>query len=822
MMPCTAIHPLKILAAAGAAFVLWGLLFACLSSPAWAETITVNSTDDLVQNDDGLCTLREAITSANTDPTSEPAAGECANGSGDDVINFALPGTAPWTVNLTEALPDLASNISIAGPGADKLTVRRPDTAATNFRIFKVTEGSVANISGITISGGNVPDEPGGGIYNLFGTLTVSDSTISDNSATQGGGIRNQDGTLTVWGSTISDNSADHGGGILNGASPIDSTTITNSTISGNSATEEGGGVLSALGRTVIKFSTITKNTAPADFGSGVSSWAVEDPGAEVPSTSTEVLSTIISANTNTDVDVPGEDVPHSNTNSFDSKGYNLIGDGNATGAFNQTGDQTGVTDPKLDVLGSYGGPTQTHRLQSDSPAIDAGPPTEVDPEGISVCPPPSTDQRGDSRPQGSACDIGAFEWQMVTISIDDTSVAEGNSGTTNATFTVSLSKASAQAVTVSYATAEGTATAGTDYQSSSGTLTFAPGQTTQSVSVQVNGENVYEDDETFFVNLSNATNATISDTQGIGTINNDDNTAPTAEGDSYTTNEDTTLTANGAGSNPAGVLANDTDPDSDSLNAVLVSGPSHAATNGFTLNQDGSFSYTPAANFFGTDTFTYKANDGSADSNVATVTITVTSVNDAPTVNVAAGGSCGTNLRSGTINLTVNDPDGPAGSLLLSAASSNPRLVPTPSNVTFGGAGAARTLTATAVSGRTGAAVLTVTVKDGQQATGAPLTVNVRVGGNGNDTLVGDANSDILLGQNGADTLSGLGGKDLLCGGLGNDNLSGGADDDTLSGSLGNDRLTGGTGADFFSGGSGTDTATDFTAGVDTKSSIP
>ena len=250
-------------------------------------------------------------------------------------------------------------------------------------------------------------------------------------------------------------------------------------------------------------------------------------------------------------------------------------------------------------------------------------------------------------------------------LSINDITVTEGNSGTTNATFTVSLSKASAQAVTVSYATAEGTATAGTDYQSSSGTLNFAAGQTTQSVSVQVNGENVYEDDETFFVNLSNPTNAEISDAQGIGTINNDDpppNTAPTAEGDSYTTNEDTTLTANGAGSNPAGVLANDTDPDSDSLNAVLVSGPSHAATNGFTLNQDGSFSYTPAANFFGTDTFTYKANDGSADSNVATVTITVTSVNDAPTVNVAAGGSCGTNLRSGTINLTVNDPDGPAG----------------------------------------------------------------------------------------------------------------------------------------------------------------
>jgi hypothetical protein len=124
--------------------------------------------------------------------------------------------------------------------------------------------------------------------------------------------------------------------------------------------------------------------------------------------TKTKVLSSIISANTNTDVDFVGSD-----TNTFDSKGYNLIGDGNATAAFNQTGDQTSVTDPGLDPLGSYGGPTQTHRLQTDSPALDAGPPTDGDPI---ACPPPATDQRGFPRPQdGNAdstprCDIGSFE----------------------------------------------------------------------------------------------------------------------------------------------------------------------------------------------------------------------------------------------------------------------------------------------------------------------------------------------------------------------------------------------------------------------------
>jgi hypothetical protein len=114
------------------------------------------------------------------------------------------------------------------------------------------------------------------------------------------------------------------------------------------------------------------------------------------------------------------------------------------------------------------------------------------------------------------------------TISINDVSVAEGNSGTTNATFTVKLSISSAQTVTVDYATASaapanGVATAGTDYQSTSGTLTFTPGVTTQTITVLVNGDKLVEPDETFFVNLTNAVNATISDNQGVGTITNDD-----------------------------------------------------------------------------------------------------------------------------------------------------------------------------------------------------------------------------------------------------------------------------------------------------------
>src|SRR5262249_29601736 len=110
------------------------------------------------------------------------------------------------------------------------------------------------------------------------------------------------------------------------------------------------------------------------------------------------------------------------------------------------------------------------------------------------------------------------------TFSINDVTQAEGNAGTTSFTFTVTLSMSSSQTVTVQYATADGTATAPSDYTAVGlTTLTFAPGQTAQTVTVSVNGDTTSEPDETFFVNLSNASGAGIADGQGVGTIQNDD-----------------------------------------------------------------------------------------------------------------------------------------------------------------------------------------------------------------------------------------------------------------------------------------------------------
>ena len=111
----------------------------------------------------------------------------------------------------------------------------------------------------------------------------------------------------------------------------------------------------------------------------------------------------------------------------------------------------------------------------------------------------------------------------LPSLSINDVAVVEGNAGTSNAVFTVTLNAASGQTVSVNYATADGTATQPADYTSTSGTLTFTAGQTTRTINVPVIGETVPEANESFFVNLSGATNAIISDNQGQGTITNDD-----------------------------------------------------------------------------------------------------------------------------------------------------------------------------------------------------------------------------------------------------------------------------------------------------------
>ncbi|MCZ8365589.1 MAG: right-handed parallel beta-helix repeat-containing protein [Microcystis sp. LE19-251.1A] len=116
-----------------------------------------------------------------------------------------------------------------------------------------------------------------------------------------------------------------------------------------------------------------------------------------------------------------------------------------------------------------------------------------------------------------------AADWDKPFFTISNPTIVENNSGTNNLIFKVTLSTTSTQTITVNYATADNTATAGSDYTATTGTLTFTPGQISQDIIISVNGDTAIEPDETFLINLSNPSNALITDNQGLGTITNDD-----------------------------------------------------------------------------------------------------------------------------------------------------------------------------------------------------------------------------------------------------------------------------------------------------------
>ena len=206
-------------------------------------------------------------------------------------------------------------------------------------------------------------------------------------------------------------------------------------------------------------------------------------------------------------------------------------------------------------------------------------------------------------------------------------------------------------------------------------------------------------------------------------------NDPPTAANDSYNVNEDTALNIAAPG-----VLGNDGDVDGDALTAVLVSGPLHGA---LVLNANGSFGYSPAANYFGPDGFTYRASDGSASSNLATVSITVNPVNDAPVV--TGNPATQTAQYSDPItSLTFTAADVDSSGSALAAAVSWKKVGDASYQTTPPLGRLSLALASTAANARTwtldgealvapGAYLVRVTVNDGQGGVGfAEVTINV------------------------------------------------------------------------------------------------
>jgi len=200
-------------------------------------------------------------------------------------------------------------------------------------------------------------------------------------------------------------------------------------------------------------------------------------------------------------------------------------------------------------------------------------------------------------------------------VSIAGVSVVEGDAGTTAAAFPVSLSAPSGKTVTVTFASADGTATAGADYAAAGGTVTFTPGVVLQNATVNVTGDIVAEPAETYTVTLSAPGNATLGTAAATGTITDDD-VLPTAVADSYATPFNTPLVVAAPG-----VLANDTNDGGGAMTAQLATDVSHGT---LALTAGGGFTYTPTTGYTGGDSFSYQVVDGSGTSAPATVTLSV------------------------------------------------------------------------------------------------------------------------------------------------------------------------------------------------------
>jgi hypothetical protein len=401
--------------------VAGGLVAAAVGGLAGTGTAAVNAVVPC-----SVTSLISAISTANTTPanSSITLTSGCV---------YALT-AANNTTDGGNGLPVITGQVSIQGSGA---TITRSGTAA--FRLLDVATGGSLALSGGTLSNGlaNGGVSGGGAIFS-HGPLTVTGTTFSGNSApsatgSSGGAIDNS-GPLTVSLSTFTGNSGQEGGGILS----QNTASITTTTFSGNTATIFGGGaIVSAVGTVTVTHSTFTGNTGPGggaidnDATVNVSdstftgNTAGSSGGGAIQNFGTATItqstlsgnSSAFGANlhnvtTGSPMTVSQSIVANgagggsncSGSPAIVDGGYNI--DTGTSCGFSAANHSMNNTNPALGPLASNGGPTQTMALPLNSPAVNAIPVTVPGCAG-------STDQRGVSRPQGPACDIGAYELVM-------------------------------------------------------------------------------------------------------------------------------------------------------------------------------------------------------------------------------------------------------------------------------------------------------------------------------------------------------------------------------------------------------------------------
>jgi CSLREA domain-containing protein len=576
------------------------------------HTITVNTTTDEWNTPvaNGSCSLREAVRAANLDP-------------GADTIvlpagTYQLTRTGNDDVTVSGDL-DVLQPVTISGGGA-RTTIVQAGTTTTNGidRVFHITSAGTLTMSQVTVQFGRINND-GGGIRldSSSGTaLSLTDVTVRNNTATSGkdGGGISAAASLTLNRVTVSGNTANqHGGGLHLGGT---TSTLTNVTVTDNTALQQGGGIRTNAGTTTLTNVTVSHNTGGT--GGGIR----RDSGA------INLRNTIVSNNS------------AANCSGTIGNTSNNLDSGTTCGFGSASGSQSSTSVPPanamLGALQDNGGPTDTRALGTGSTAIDRGTATSA----------PNHDQRNVARPQdgdgvgGAQHDVGAYEAAAVVQSAAPTVDSPICVGATR----VSGTSAEAPVTTTIEVFKNGV---------SVGTTTVALGGTwTKTGLVALVAGDLIKARAT-------ATGKSTSADSNVVTVSVC-NTAPVANDDAYSTGEDNPLNVAAPG-----VLVNDTDADGNTLTAVLDSGPANAAS--FTLNANGSFDYTPSPDFNGTDSFTYHANDGTANSNTATVTITVNPVNDAP---VAEDDTATVVEDSGAtaIDVLANDDDADGNTLTVSS----------------------------------------------------------------------------------------------------------------------------------------------------------
>jgi hypothetical protein len=374
-----------------------------------------------------------------------------ADAAPGDTVRFDLH--CPARIVLADTLV-IDKDLIVAGPGPRELIVMRSeDTNTPSFRVFRIAAGSVV-LSGMTIRNGRAlnpgpnSDNLGGGILNrgaltvrdchvignvapteadgfgfgggIFtsGPLVVVDSTIAGNEASYaGGGICTfHASSFSAEGSTISRNHAGIQSGGLNFQGVVGS--LKNCTISGNSIEPEG--IASALLN--ISFgneaSTLSFSACTIAGNVGTTNGAVtfaKLPGNDLGVTN-RLIGTLVADNEGPNFFFDGDVV-------FEPLGHNLDSDGSSGLLNGVNGDIVGSAgspvDARLGKLLDNGGNTLTHALLPGSPALDAADCAEAEGAALTI------DQRGFPRPQGNACDIGAFENQPPTIECPESRTIE-------------------------------------------------------------------------------------------------------------------------------------------------------------------------------------------------------------------------------------------------------------------------------------------------------------------------------------------------------------------------------------------------------------